>query len=109
MARVDAQRSAVGGNFLDVEDAQAVGGEDAARGGEREVREVLVVDGVELVLFDEAREVRELHRDDAVGLQQLLDPGHEVVEVGHLGQHVVADHEVGADAVADELVRELER
>ena len=97
------------GNFLDVEDAQAVGGEDAARGAEREVREVLVVDGVELVLLDEAREVRELHRDDAVGLQQLLDAGHEVVEVGYLGQHVVADHEVGADAVARRAGRELER
>jgi hypothetical protein len=98
----------VGGNLLDVEDTEAMGGEDAARGREREVREVLVVDRVELVLFHEAREVRELHRDDAVGLQQLLDPGHEVVEVGHLGQHVVPDHEIGADAVTHELVRELD-
>ena len=100
VACVDAQRSAVRGNFLDVEDAEAVGREDAARSGEREVREVLVVDRVELVLFDESREVRELHRDHTVGLQQQLDAGDEVVEVGDLGQHVVPDHQVGPDAVA---------
>ena len=38
----------MGRQFLDVGDAQAATGEDAADGVQRQVREMLVVDGVEL-------------------------------------------------------------
>ena len=56
---------------------------------------MLVVDGVELVLVDQPLEMRELERDHALGLQQTRDAGDEVVEVGNLRQHVVADDEIG--------------
>ncbi len=51
VAAVDAQRPAVGRDLLDVEEAHTVVREDGRHREEREVREVLVVDGVELVVL----------------------------------------------------------
>ena len=34
-----------------------------------------------------------------VGLSSDLHPGHEVVQIGHVGQHVVADEQVGLFAL----------
>ena len=62
-----------------------------------------MVDRVELVPLHEADEVRELQRHDAVRLEQDLQARDEVVEVGHLGQHVVADDEVGPASLRREL------
>ena len=61
-----------------------------------------MVDGVELVLRDQALQMRELERDDTLRLEQALHAGDEVVEVGHLRQHVVADDEVGLLALGGE-------
>ena len=82
--------------LLDVDQLQAVPRRQALDGHEREVREVLVVDRVELVLRHQPLEVRKLQRDHAFRLQQERHAGDEVVEVGHLGQDVVADDQIGA-------------
>ena len=103
MARVDPQRAAVGRQLLDVEQREAVRGEDPLGGDEREVREVLVIDGVELVLVHQPHQVRELDGDHAARLEQGLDARHEVVELGHLGEHVVADDQVGLPAGGGQL------
>jgi hypothetical protein len=50
--------------------------------------------------------VRELERGDAAGRQHRVDAAHEIVEVGHVRQHVVADEEVSGEAGALELARE---
>src|SRR3712207_7015305 len=42
----------------------------------------------------ERLEVGELHRHDALRLQHELQPGDDVVQVGHVREHVVADHQV---------------
>ena len=60
----------MGRELLDVEEREAVVREDGRHGEEREVREVLVVDRVELVVLHQLQQVRELHRDDAVGREQ---------------------------------------
>ncbi len=66
---------------------------------EREVGEVLVVDRVELVVLDQAHQVRELHRRDAARRRAASScPADEVVEVGDVGEHVVAEQQVGARA-----------
>ena len=58
---------------------------------------MLVVDGVELVRLDQAQEVRELHREHAARRRGgAARPADEVVEVGHVREHVVAEQEVGA-------------
>ena len=65
------KRAPVRGELLDVEDAQSMAGEDPFRGEQRVVREMLVVDRVELVLLDEADEVRDLDRQDARGASRM--------------------------------------
>ena len=85
VARVDAQRAAVRRQLLDVEHRRPCGGEDALRREQREVREVLVVDRVELVVLDEPQQVRELHRDRRRRRRAAICmPRDEVVEVGHV-------------------------
>ncbi len=93
--------------LLDVEDAQAVRREHALRRHQREVPEMLVIDRVELVLLDEAQQMRELEGGDAARAQQDRHARQEVVEVGHLRQHVVADDEIGEHAAVDELARRV--
>ena len=63
MRQIDAQRPAVRLELLHVDDLEAVALGQAVRRQQREVGEVLVADGVELVLGDQALQVRELQRD----------------------------------------------
>ena len=58
-----------------------------------------MVDRVELVLVDQAQQVRELDRDDAVGREQDPEARDEVVQVGNLGEHVVGGDHVRAPAL----------
>jgi hypothetical protein len=66
---------------------------------------VLVVDGVPLVVLHQAEEVGELHRDDAAGPEQDLHAPDEVVEVRYVGQHVVAQQQVGVRLGGERLGR----
>ena len=97
----------MGRDLLDVEEAHTVVREDGRHREEREVREVLVVDGVELVVPHQLEEVRELHGDDAVGGEQRGHAADEVVEVGHVREHVVAQQQVGSRALVAEPRRQL--
>jgi hypothetical protein len=94
----DAQRPAVRRQRLDVPHRQALGREDALHRAQRQVREVLVIDRVELRLLHQAQQVRELDRDRARRRQRLAQATDEVVDVGHVGQHVVAEDQVGPGA-----------
>src|SRR5207245_1978193 len=79
--------------------------EDALGRVQREIREVLVVDRVELIAFDQPRQMRKLEGDRSVPGEHQADATHEIVEVGYLCQDVVADDQVGAAA----LLRESRR
>ena len=104
----DPQRAAVAGQLVDVEQGDPVPGEDPLGGPEREVGEVLVVDGVELVAVHQPGQVGELDRDHPAGGEQQLDAGHEVVQVGHLGEHVVGRDQVGPAALGGQLAGQLD-
>ena len=56
--RVDAQAAAVGWELFDIPQAQTLRRKYALNSMQRQVREVLVVDGVELALLDELKQVR---------------------------------------------------
>ena len=98
MASEHAQRTAMGRQFLDIEHPHAMVFPDALMGEQREIRKVLVIDRVELVLLDQPEDVRPLDGHHAVPGQKGLDAGHEAVEVGHLGQNVVAGHQISLSA-----------
>ena len=58
---------------------------------------MLVVDRVELRLGHQAQQMGELQRDRARrAASTIVEPPDEVVEVGHVGQDVVADDQIGA-------------
>ena len=54
MTAIDAQAAAMGGQFLDIEDAQTRAVEDARRGMQREIREVVMIYRVELLMFEQS-------------------------------------------------------
>ena len=56
---------------------------------------MLVVDRVVLASLDQPEQVRELQRDQAVVLDQRAQPGGEILDVRHVGEHVVRRHQVG--------------
>ena len=69
---------------------------------------MLVVNGVKLVVLNESQQVRELEGDDPRGLEDGLETGYEVIDVGHVGENVAPEKEVGGDAVGNEFFRGLD-
>ncbi len=98
---MDAQRTAMRRQAIDVEHAQAMAGQHTVRHQQREIREVLVVDRVELALRDQAKQVGEFHRDGAARLQQDRQACDEIVEVRHVRQHIVGADQVGLPALSN--------
>ena len=97
----------MGRQLLDVEQGEPMPGEDTPGRPEREVGEVLVVDGVELVALHQPDQVGELDGHHPARLEQAGDPGHEAVEVRHLGQDVVGHHQVGLAPFAGQPAGQL--
>ena len=60
---------------------------------------MLVIDRIEVVGFDELQEVRKFDRDAAVMLEKDAQAGNEVVDVGNMGQNIVAHDEIGLPPV----------
>ncbi len=79
----------------DVVQVEAMAPEEVVQRGDREVAQVLVVDGVELAVVDEILDVRHLDDCNAVVLEQARDAAHEAVGVGHVGEDVVGVDDVG--------------
>ncbi len=61
-----------------------------------------MVDRVELVVLDHPQEVRELEGAGAVALQQHLEAGDEIEDVGHVCEDVVGRHQVGAVSLREQ-------
>src|SRR5262249_16963020 len=93
---------------LDVEQHQAVVSEDPLHRREREIRKVLVIDGVELILVHQLEQMRKLHRDDAARSQQTAHPGDEIVDVGNVREDVVAEQKVRLAVVRGDRDRTLD-
>ena len=68
---------------------------------------MLVVNRVELILRHEPHQMGELQRDHPAWGEHDFHSGDEVVDVGHLREHVVADEQVGLPSLGDERARGL--
>src|SRR5579864_9135241 len=88
--RINPQRTAMRREFLYIEQRQPVGQKYFLGGNEGKIREMLMINGVELVALHQAHQVRKFHRDDACGFKQNLHARDEIVEVGDLSKRVVA-------------------
>ena len=87
--------------LLDVAHAQAVTREDRLEREQRKIREMLVVDLIELHVDDRAQHVRELDRRESVRFQDDRDPADEVVQVRDVREHVVRGEQIGAQPLRD--------
>ena len=107
MDAIDAEAAAMGRELFDIPEAQSLGGEHALHRVEREVGEVLVIDGVELGLFDQPQQVREFQGEGAAGLEGGLKAGGEVVDVRDVGIDVVADDEIPLTALGGQALAQV--
>ena len=98
----------MGRQLLHVEQPQAMSGEDLLDHEQREIGEMLVVDRVELGILDQPRQMRELHRQDTVLRQQMREAGDEIVEIGNMGQHIVAEQKVRPGSLVPQRFCEVE-
>src|SRR5258708_9367657 len=72
---------------------------------ERKVRKMLMVNRVDLALGAQTHQMREFNRDNASVVQQYLQSFDEIVQVGNVGQDVVANDEIGAHALSAQCPR----
>ena len=72
--------------------------------GEAEVKNVLVVDRVELATLDEIAGVGKFEDYAPAGLEQGFQAGDEVVRVWHMGEDVIAEDQVGLTFLASEIL-----
>ena len=79
---------------LDVEDLEPEQPEVVHERLHRVLRDVLVVDAVELVLLDELERVRHLDDEDAVVGEQRRHPERELVEVADVVERVRRDDDL---------------
>ena len=71
LGKIDAERPAMRRQSVDVDQHEAMGGGKPRHGSKREIREVLVIDGIELVLFHQTLKMRHLDGDHAFGREQM--------------------------------------
>src|SRR5258705_12468665 len=102
-----AQRPAVSGNFLDIENLQSMSMQNAVGCQQGKIRKMFMIDGVEFIMFDQAGQVRKLQRENSVGFQQQLEAFDEIIDVRHLRQYIVADNQVRRFSLARKFQREL--
>src|SRR5215469_8190962 len=107
MASKNAERPTVGRQLLDVKKCEPISSKNPFRGEEREVRKMLVVDGVELVALHQPQKVGKLQGEDALRLQCNFHSGHEVAQVRHLGEYIVANQQVRASLFPGQIGRHL--
>ncbi len=104
MAAMNAQAAAMGGQFLDVENSQACRRKDPLNRIEGQIGKVLVIDGVELGVFDQPHEVGEFQDDGAAGLERGLESTREVIDIRYMGIHVITGDQVGLFALGGQLL-----
>ena len=93
------------GQFFHVEDLQATGAKYVLHREQRKVREMLMVNRVELILVHQAHEMGYFNSHDAVWLEQQRNSLHEIIDIVDLCEDVVADDQIGLPAFMLEPLR----
>src|SRR6202007_2407393 len=74
---------------------------------EGEIGEMLVVNGIELIVVDQPLQVRKFQRDNALWRQEVRESSGEIVQVGYLSENVIADDKICSTALGDETLRQV--
>src|SRR3954469_5031309 len=73
-------------------------------GDKRKVREVLMIDGVKLVL---AHQMGKFQSHDTIALQHTLNARDEIIQIGYLSKSIICDHEIRFCAFRNQLAGSL--
>ncbi|MNL07544.1 hypothetical protein D3C87_1282240 [compost metagenome] len=106
-AQIEPHRPAVDRQVVDVHDLQPVRATDGLDRGDTEDRQMLVIDGVELVELDAGQGLRDLDDEGPLGGQQGLDPLHEAMQVVDVVQGVGGDDDLGRAVSGQDLARRV--
>src|SRR3954470_12901616 len=72
---------------------------------ERKIRKMLVINRIELALGAQTHQMRKFHGDNALLGQQYLQSFDEIVQVGNMGEDVVANQEIGTQTLSAQCPR----
>ena len=88
------------GQPLHIEDAKPVCGKYPRDGKKREIREMLMINGIELIIPHQTKKVRELHGNDAVIGKEDFEAADEIVQRRNMSENVVAENEIGLSPIS---------
>ena len=91
--------------FLDVEYSQSSRSEDLLDSEVREIREVLVIDGVKLPAINHFQQMRKLDRYHALRFQYDLQASHKVIQVRNVRENIIGQEQVRLIALLNEFPR----
>ena len=89
---------------LNVDRHKAVSRGEPLYGDKREIREVLVVNRIELIFRDQPLDMRNLDGYHALRSQEVGHAGDEVVKLRHLRQNIVGGDQVRVAMLGDDLL-----
>src|SRR6266704_4491641 len=64
---------------------------------------MLVINGIELILFHEAHQMRKFHGDNALRLEEDLHAANKIIDVRDVSKHVVTEQQIGMLAGSNEF------
>src|SRR5262249_29388918 len=78
--------------------SQPMGSKNFFDSGERQIRKMLVVNGIEFVLRNQLHQMGELHRDSSFGLEEDFHAADEIVQIGNMGEDVISHDQIRLDS-----------
>ena len=70
--------------FFDIKENEAMCSKNFLSGEEGKIGKMFVIDRVELILGHQSHEMRELHGEDTLGVQQQLHSFNKIIEARHV-------------------------
>src|SRR5882724_1687918 len=81
--------------------------EEPIEGSQREVTQMLMINGIKLTTVNHLLDVRHFDDGDTVVLQNLTYVAHEPVQIRHVRQHVIGVYYVGAVTFQEKTLDEI--
>src|SRR5262249_40459533 len=107
MAEINTQRSTMSRQKLDVKYFEFVLVRKTLNRHKRKVREMLVIDRVELVPVNEPLKMGELERDHTIWGQHMHHSCGKIIEISDLRRNIVTNNEIGLHTLRHELLCEF--
>src|SRR5215831_1537838 len=92
---------------FDVVNGKSMPREKRFQRGQAEVKNVFVINRIELVLLDEIHRVREFENNPPVWLQQSPQPGNKIVRARRVSKNVVAQDQIRLPSPSSEFLRKF--